>query len=80
MESSVGCHSIEVIGALCQLNAATGDGSADADLINHIQVSFQCFECIKMKAKNGEDGGRMMMMMMGDGKDREMGWHRTLSS
>ena len=26
IESSVGCHSIEVIGALCQVNEATGDG------------------------------------------------------
>ena len=34
MESSVGCHSMDVTGAWCQLNEATGAESRPADLRN----------------------------------------------
>lgn len=34
IESSDGCHSMEVTGALCQLNDATGAGSEAVDLRN----------------------------------------------
>lgn len=33
-ESSVGCHSMDVTGAWCQLNEATGVGSEPVDLRN----------------------------------------------
>jgi hypothetical protein len=32
MDSSVGCHSTDVIGALCHVNEATGDGSTFSGL------------------------------------------------
>lgn len=32
-ESSVGCHSMDVIGAVCQLNAATGVGAGALVLV-----------------------------------------------
>jgi hypothetical protein len=45
MESSVGCHSIDVIGALCHVKEATGVGSG-ADVLFHglksaVNITFQ---------------------------------------